>query len=73
MSDRPPDLGCTLPPEGWYCSIEPGHEGPCAGYQRDQDGLVPVARLRAMVKLLYPEEMTPTAKRQFDLLCEEYK
>lgn len=21
---------CTLPPEGWECSREPGHEGPCA-------------------------------------------
>lgn len=25
----PPDLGCPLPPPGWYCSREPGHEGPC--------------------------------------------
>ena len=22
---------CTLPPEGWWCSREPGHEGPCSG------------------------------------------
>jgi hypothetical protein len=21
---------CTLPPEGWACSREPGHDGPCA-------------------------------------------
>lgn len=21
---------CTIPPEGWECSREPGHEGPCA-------------------------------------------
>lgn len=27
---EPPDLGCTLPPEGWYCSRAPGHDGPCA-------------------------------------------
>lgn len=20
---------CTLPPEGWYCSLDHGHEGPC--------------------------------------------
>lgn len=25
----PPDLGCKLPPAGWYCSREPGHEGAC--------------------------------------------
>lgn len=22
--------GCKIPPEGWRCSREPGHEGPCA-------------------------------------------
>lgn len=21
---------CTIPPEGWWCSRAPGHEGPCA-------------------------------------------
>jgi hypothetical protein len=26
----PQSQGCTLPPEGWYCTREPGHEGPCA-------------------------------------------
>lgn len=29
---QPPDLGCQQPPDGWYCSREPGHEGPCAAY-----------------------------------------
>lgn len=24
------NLHCTVPPEGWSCSREPGHEGPCA-------------------------------------------
>jgi hypothetical protein len=24
------DQGCTVPPEGWYCTREPGHDGPCA-------------------------------------------
>lgn len=23
---------CRLPPSGWYCIREPGHEGPCAAY-----------------------------------------
>lgn len=23
-------LQCTLPPSGWWCSREPGHDGPCA-------------------------------------------
>lgn len=34
---------------------------------------VPPARLRAMVRLLSPQEMTPTATRQLNLLCEEYE
>lgn len=31
----PPSMrkpGCTLPPAGWYCTREPGHEGPCAAW-----------------------------------------
>lgn len=20
---------CTLPPEGWYCTLDAGHDGPC--------------------------------------------
>lgn len=31
--DDPVNRGCTLPPVGWYCSREPGHEGPCAARQ----------------------------------------
>lgn len=23
-------MNCTLPPEGWYCTREAPHEGPCA-------------------------------------------
>ena len=23
---------CKTPPEGWYCTIEEGHSGPCAAY-----------------------------------------
>lgn len=24
------DGTCQVPPEGWFCTREPGHEGPCA-------------------------------------------
>lgn len=24
---------CNVPPLGWECSREPGHEGPCAAFQ----------------------------------------
>lgn len=26
----PVDQGCKVPPAGWWCSREPGHDGPCA-------------------------------------------
>lgn len=29
-AEPPPSQGCELPPQGWYCSREKGHEGPCA-------------------------------------------
>jgi hypothetical protein len=25
-----------LPPEGWYCTRDKGHEGPCAAYATEQ-------------------------------------
>lgn len=36
-------------------------------------GAVPTERLRALVRLLYPEEITPTAKRMIERTCEEYE
>lgn len=36
---------CTVPPAGWSCSREPGHEGPCAASpvdERGRRGFVPV-------------------------------
>lgn len=33
---------------------------------------VPTARIRAAINLLYPEEMTPTAKRILKTICDEY-
>lgn len=33
---------------------------------------IPALRVRAMVRLLYPDDMTPWAKRQFESLIEEY-
>lgn len=34
---------------------------------------IPVERLRAMIRLLSPGEITPIAKRQLELLCQEYE
>ena len=30
FDDDAPWQGCTVPPEGWWCSREKGHEPPCA-------------------------------------------
>lgn len=30
---------CQVPPEGWSCSREPGHEGPCAASPSTSQGL----------------------------------
>lgn len=27
---------CQLPPPGWYCTREPGHEGPCAAHPEEE-------------------------------------
>lgn len=32
QSKRSSNNGCQLPPPGWWCSREPGHDGPCAAY-----------------------------------------
>lgn len=46
-SNLPPDLGCERPPAAWYCSREPGHEGPCAARPRDWLAAVTPAPVRA--------------------------
>ncbi len=28
--DHPLRTRCEVPPQGWWCSREPGHDGPCA-------------------------------------------
>lgn len=34
---------------------------------------VPTLRIRAAIKLLGPAEMTPTAKRMLERICDEYE
>lgn len=36
-------------------------------------GAVPTERLRALIRLLYPEEMTPTAKRMIEQVIAEHE
>lgn len=34
--------------------------------------MIPVEQLRAAIRLLYPDEMTPNAKRVLESICEEH-
>jgi hypothetical protein len=38
---------------------------------RAEPGVVAVARLRAAIRLLYPSEMTPAAKRMLESICDD--
>lgn len=42
------------------------------GIARQPTGLIPVEQLRAMIRLLGPQEMTPTAKRQLEAICKQH-
>lgn len=33
MAEDRIERACTVPPKGWWCSREAGHEGPCAARQ----------------------------------------
>lgn len=33
---------------------------------------IPVERLRAAIRVLYPDDMTPDAKRVLDVICDEH-
>jgi hypothetical protein len=37
-SQKHRDQGCDFPPTGWWCSRQPGHEGPCAAREVRTDG-----------------------------------
>lgn len=57
---------------------EPEHVFDARGWQPgttegEPTRAVPVARVRALVALLFPEEITPHAKRLIERVCEEYE
>lgn len=37
----------------------------------NREPMVETARVRALVNLCYPDDMTPSAKRQFDRMCDQ--
>ena len=36
--EKPGPRACNLPPRGWYCTRDAGHEGPCAALQVPSNG-----------------------------------
>lgn len=34
---------CTIPPQGWWCSRTPGHEGPCAARPLEEPDDAPLS------------------------------
>lgn len=68
-----PDQGCKLPPEGWYCPREPGHDGPCAA-GKSSLGQDWVSRMTSATApdMTTPSSDTPemTADKLIDALIE---
>lgn len=52
----PPDP-CLKPPEGWRCTRDAGHEGPCAAVEDEAPPTVPSERMASIVPL--KREATP--------------
>jgi hypothetical protein len=69
---------CQIPPEGWTCSREPGHDGPCAAdpevdridfYYQNPDGKY-VPFLRPPYSETYPGDCRVKFRDGFLLFCE---
>lgn len=54
--DPPPQADrCTLPPDGWHCPRDAGHEGPCAALQVQKYGaVIPITE-----ELLHDSQLRP--------------
>lgn len=66
-------LGCTVPPEGWWCSREPGHDGPCAA--RPATGEPGWGGLREPVthaeRAADYQTLVEVARARYKLACDE--
>lgn len=40
--------------------------------EHGERGQVPTPHLRSMIRLLYPDEMTPVAKRHLEAMCDQW-
>jgi hypothetical protein len=61
-----PDGRCMVPPPGWWCPRQPGHDGPCAAQPEDEGALA-----RALLGLggVTREQATEKAAIIVDLLA----
>lgn len=46
--------------------------GEWADYWGEEQPTIPIAQVEALIRLLYPEHMTPIAKRQFEQVIEQH-
>lgn len=51
-----PPMKCELPPDGWYCTRMPGHEGPCAALAVAPVHTAPIPSEMLDVTVLYVEK-----------------
>jgi hypothetical protein len=47
---QPNDLPCMVPPFGWICTRESGHEGPCAAVFVEYQAAEQIERFKAAIK-----------------------
>lgn len=45
-------IKCQIPPPGWMCTREPGHGGPCAAHQVNDEAAQHLSNYLAFVKSL---------------------
>lgn len=55
----PPARACDKPPEGWYCTRERGHEGPCAAWPIGEGSPVPTPRGGVLIIKAAPPRPPP--------------
>lgn len=50
-----------------------GSASPGLLYDERYGYLIPIENVRATVRLLYPDEMTPTAERRIEAACQRWE
>lgn len=65
---------CTVPPEGWFCTRDSGHDGPCAALPKAPETLIDLkeAAQRAEMKA-EAERLWPSTHAQHGVLLDQIK